>query len=103
MKSLAGKTALVTDASLGIGRATVLALVHEGAQVIVHYSQSAHEAEKLVDEIRYLGGRSLGVAADLSTADGPDKLACQVRSIIGGLLGSGSHRWTRENAGSDPV
>ena len=63
-----------------------LALARAGAQVIVHYSRGAREAEKLVDEIRYLGGRSLSLEADLSTADGPRELASQVRSIVGDRL-----------------
>ena len=86
MKFLAGKTAIVTGAAQGAGRATALALVRAGAQVIVHYGHGAREAEKLVDEIRYLGGRALGVEADLSSADGPRKLACRVHSIVGDRL-----------------
>ena len=52
MKTLSGKTALVTGASRGIGRATALALGKAGAQVIVHYSRSEAEAASVVDEIR---------------------------------------------------
>ena len=45
MSTLSGKTALVTGASRGIGRASALALAKAGAQVLVHYSNSEKEAD----------------------------------------------------------
>jgi 3-oxoacyl-[acyl-carrier protein] reductase len=86
MTTLSGKTALVTGASRGIGRATALALAAAGAQVLVHYGRGAHEAEAVAAEIRKAGGRADIVAADLATADGPHKLAGQARTIIGERL-----------------
>ena len=86
MTQLSGKTALVTGASRGIGRASALALAAARAQVVVHYSSSAKEAEALVAEIRKAGGRADSVAADLSTADGPRVLAEAVRAIVGDRL-----------------
>ena len=84
--SLAGKTALVTGASRGIGRATALALAGKGAQILVHYSSAAAEAEAVVNEIRALGGRAQALGADLSAPDAPHKLAAQVREIVGSRL-----------------
>jgi len=86
MSNLSGKTALVTGASRGIGRASALALAQAGAQVLVHYSSGAKEAEAVVAEIRKSGGRAEKLAADLSAADGPHALARQVRTIIGARL-----------------
>ncbi len=86
MPNLAGKTALVTGASRGIGRASAMALARGGAQVLVHYRQSAAEADSVVAEIRNGGGRADAVAADLAAADGPHALARQARRIIGGRL-----------------
>jgi len=86
MKELAGKTALVTGASRGIGRATALALAKAGAQVLVHYSSGLKEAEAVVAEIGRVDGRADAVAADLSAPDGPHKLAGQVRAVIGDRL-----------------
>ena len=51
MTTLQDKTALVTGASRGIGRATAAALARAGAHVLVHYGRSAQEAESLVSEI----------------------------------------------------
>jgi NAD(P)-dependent dehydrogenase (short-subunit alcohol dehydrogenase family) len=86
MTSLKGKTALITGASRGIGRASALALAKLGAQVLVHYASGAKEAESVVAEIRKLGGRADTVGADLSAPDGAHKLAQQVRAIVGERL-----------------
>jgi 3-oxoacyl-[acyl-carrier protein] reductase len=84
--NLSGKTALVTGASRGIGRATALALAQAGAQAIVHYSTGEKEATDVVTDIRDAGGKAEKVAADLRRADGPHLLAERVRAIIGGRL-----------------
>jgi NAD(P)-dependent dehydrogenase (short-subunit alcohol dehydrogenase family) len=82
MTTFQNKTALVTGASRGIGRATAAALAIAGAHVLVHYGRSAHEAESLVAEIQTKGGRANAVSADLRTPDGASLLAKQVRSIV---------------------
>ena len=84
--NLSGKTALVTGASRGIGRATALALAEAGAQAIVHYSSGEKEATAVVTDIRNAGGKAEKVAADLRKADGPHLLAERVRAIIGDRL-----------------
>ncbi|HUD86923.1 MAG TPA: SDR family oxidoreductase [Xanthobacteraceae bacterium] len=86
MTSLANKTALVTGASRGMGRATALELAAAGARVIVHYGRNADEAKAVVDQIRAAGGRADAVAADLAAPDGAHLLAAQVRNLTGGRL-----------------
>jgi 3-oxoacyl-[acyl-carrier protein] reductase len=86
MATLVGKTALVTGASRGIGRAGALALAKAGAQVLVHYGRGAAEAEAVVKEIRDGGGRAEAMAADMATTDGPHKLAADVRRVVGDRL-----------------
>ena len=81
-----GKTALVTGASRGIGRATALALAEAGAQVLVHYGKNAAEAEAVVAQIRSAGGRAQAIGADLASPGGPADLARQVRAIAGERL-----------------
>lgn len=86
MNSLTGKTALVTGASRGIGRATALTLAAAGAQVLVHYGSAETEATAVVDEIRRAGGKAETIATDLRSPHGPHQLAERVRTIIGGRL-----------------
>jgi len=86
MITLSGKTALVTGASRGIGRASALALARGGAQILVHYGRGAKEAEAVVAEIRKAGDRGDTIAGDLAAPDGPHRLAKQVRTIVGDRL-----------------
>jgi 3-oxoacyl-[acyl-carrier protein] reductase len=86
MNTLSEKTALVTGASRGIGRAAALALAEGGAQVLVHYGQGKTEAEAVVAEIRHAGGRAEAISADMAAPDGPHTLASQVRAIVGDRL-----------------
>jgi NAD(P)-dependent dehydrogenase (short-subunit alcohol dehydrogenase family) len=64
-KFLSGKTALVTGASRGIGRAVAIRLGREGALVAVHYGSTRSGAEEVVREIEAAGGRAFTVRADI--------------------------------------
>ena len=62
---LQGRTALVTGASRGIGRAIAMALAQEGADVAVNYVSHSGPAEEVVAEIKKLGRNALAVQADV--------------------------------------
>ena len=66
---LQGKTAVVTGAGTGIGQAIALAFAKEGASVVVDYVGNASVAEETLNKIGAIGGKSLGVAADVSNPD----------------------------------
>lgn len=63
---LAGKTAVVTGSSRGVGADTVKLLAAQGANVLVNYRQKAPRANKVVKEIEEAGGRAIAVGADLT-------------------------------------
>jgi 3-oxoacyl-[acyl-carrier protein] reductase len=86
MTKLENKTALVTGASRGIGRAIASALARTGVHVLVHYGRSEQEARSLVASIQTNGGSAAAISADLGTPDGAAQLAKQVRSIVGDRL-----------------
>lgn len=71
---LAGKIAIVTGASRGIGRAIAEELAAEGATVVVNYQASAVAAEEVVAGITARGGQALAVQADVSDLAAADRL-----------------------------
>ncbi|MBP2472399.1 NAD(P)-dependent dehydrogenase (short-subunit alcohol dehydrogenase family) [Crossiella equi] len=74
MSKLTGKTALVTGASRGIGRAAALCLGRAGALVAVHYASNEEAAEATVAEIGAEGGAAFAVRADLGLPGAVDEL-----------------------------
>lgn len=79
---LAGKVALITGASRGIGRATALALAREGSSVIVNYVGNAAAAKEVVKEIEGLGQRAIAVQADVGNPSDIKKLIDQAAAAF---------------------
>jgi len=82
---LQGKTAVVTGAGTGIGQAIALAFAKEGASVVVDYVGNASVAEETLNKISAMGGKSLGVAADVSNPDQVNGLIQQTLAAFGKL------------------
>ncbi|MBV9898059.1 MAG: SDR family NAD(P)-dependent oxidoreductase, partial [Chloroflexi bacterium] len=74
MTELPGKTALVTGASRGIGRAIALRLAAAGANVVVNYNARADAAEEVAKLVRDTGREALVVQADVAQAGDVDRL-----------------------------
>ena len=83
--ALDGRTALVTGASRGLGRAIALRLAVAGAAVAVNYRERAEAAEAVVREIEAQGGRALAVRADIADAAGVREMVARVTSALGAV------------------
>lgn len=79
------KTALVTGASRGIGRAIALALAKEGYAVAVNYAGSREAAEAVRDKITAAGGRAFILQGDVSSAEDVDRIFKTVKEEFGFL------------------
>jgi len=86
MSNLKNKTALVTGASRGLGRAMAKLLAARGAHVIVHYGSAKKDADSLLAEIRASGGQADAVQADLATQEGAASLVKATTAIVGHRL-----------------
>ncbi len=80
-----GLVAVVTGASLGIGRATAVALGRAGADVVVNYRSHAEAADEVVQAIRDSGSRAIKVRADVSQYDEVEALVEQAVEAFGRL------------------
>ena len=74
MTQLAGKIALITGASRGIGRGCALALAQQGADIVVNYHSHAAEAEEVAAQIRAMGQQALVWQADIAQREAVEEL-----------------------------
>ncbi len=81
--SLAARTALVTGASRGIGKAIAVALAAAGANVAVNYRERKAEAEDTVNAIRALGRKAVAFQADVSSAKAVADLIRRTQAELG--------------------
>lgn len=79
------KSALITGASRGIGRAAALRLAADGYAVAVNYKNSEEKARAVVDEIRSEGGVAMSVCADVSSPSDIERMAEKVLSEFSGV------------------
>jgi 3-oxoacyl-[acyl-carrier protein] reductase len=85
MIALDGRTALVTGASRGIGRAVVVMLARAGADVAIGYRSRAAEAEAVGEEVRALGRRAIVIGGDLADPAASDRMGAEVAEGFGRL------------------
>lgn len=85
MKTLAGKRALVTGGSRGIGAATALMLAEWGVNVAIGYVSREKEAKSVAAEAKRAGVRAHAIAADIAERAGAERLVQEATAKLGGL------------------
>jgi 3-oxoacyl-[acyl-carrier protein] reductase len=85
MKELAGKSAIVTGGSAGIGAAIAIALAKEGANVAINYRRRDAEAKKVVEQVEALGARALCIKADVCSSGDAERMVKSVLDTFGRL------------------
>ncbi len=85
MKPLAGKAAIVTGASRGIGRAIALRLAAQGARVVVNYAANDAAAQETVKAIADAGGQAMAAQADVRDAEQVKRLVARCQDAFDGL------------------
>ena|ERR1700737_3325773 len=88
-----GKTALVTSASRGIGRAIAIELAREGAKVAINYSSSDAKAKEVAEEIKNLGGTAIfcPLIVCILTAPQGANFVCVEARLLDGVKDNGVH------------
>lgn len=84
-RPLAGKRAVVTGASRGIGRGIAIELARGGADVVVNYRGNAEGAEEVCERCRALGVSAHPLGADVSSEADAEALLSQAEDLLGGL------------------
>jgi len=80
---LAGRAAVVTGSSRGIGRGVALAFAAEGADVLVNYTSSEAPAQEVVEKIKAMGRRAVAVRADVASRDDVAKMMAAAKEAFG--------------------
>ncbi|MBD5645938.1 3-oxoacyl-[acyl-carrier-protein] reductase [Clostridium botulinum] len=83
MKCLEGRTAIVTGASRGIGRAIAKKLASMGANLVLNYRSSAKEIDTLLEEIKEFGIETLVIQGDVSSFEDSKKIADEAKNKFG--------------------
>ena len=84
MSLLAGKVAVITGASSGIGRAIALKFAAEGAALVLN-ARGEVDLQDLADQITSSGGKAVAVAGDVARAETHDRIVQRAKEVLGGI------------------
>ena len=82
---ISGKTALVTGGAHRVGKAILMMLAHNGANVVVNYNSSAQAAAQTVEEAKALGVDAIAIQCDIAKLEDVQRMRQQVQSHFGGV------------------
>ncbi len=94
--SLQGKVAIVTGGNSGIGKAIVLSLAEQGANIVIDYVANPEATEELEQQVVELGDKAIGVDADVSKVDDLQRLDRLGRQGVRPARHHGEQRWSRD-------
>ena len=82
---LAGRTAIVTGSGRNIGRSIALYYACEGANVVINGHRNRERVDQVVEEVRAMGGKALGIMADVSDPDAVARMVRQTTEEFGAV------------------
>jgi 3-oxoacyl-(acyl-carrier-protein) reductase len=85
MESLKGKTAVVTGAGRGIGKAIALKLAELGANIVINYRSNSNSVEELIKEIESKGSKAIAVQGDVSVFSEAENIMKKAVEAFGSL------------------
>src|ERR1700687_3283381 len=85
MRKLNGKIALVTGASKGIGSGIALSLAKEGAAVAVNYASDRKGADRVVEQIKAVGGKAIAVQGSVTSSEEIDRFFSETEKQLGNV------------------
>src|SRR5690606_37005886 len=100
MTNSSGKVALVTGGSRGLGRDMAIQLARKNFNIIITYNSGKEAADKVVEDLKALGRKAIGLQLDVSKSNSYDAFAHQVKETLPTVFGTSKIHSLVNNAGT---